>query len=224
MAQEHPGWWSRHWKWALPSGCLVLVLLLFGGCAAMVAGVFGMMKSGEPYRDAIARVQHDEAAIAALGEPIDTGWWIAGNYSENPGTGSADYTVPVSGPRGTGTLYVEARKHEGRWRFTVLSLVPDGSGDPIDLRTDDEIADAEGAPMAGLELPEPPDVATDDDLPAVEESAEDEPVSADPTEADPGDGTKPLRYGSGRTPADATPRHETPDARERDRDPSSSSI
>src|SRR5687768_7209756 len=137
MAEHRPGWWARNWKWAAPSGCLLVVLLAFGGCMGMVAGLFGMMKNAEPYRDALARAQHSEAVIAALGEPVEAAWLFSGNITENGGTGSADYAIPLSGPRGKGTLYVEARKREGRWQLVVLSFAPEG-GEPVDLLDDAE--------------------------------------------------------------------------------------
>src|SRR5687768_16685620 len=140
MAEHGPGWWARSWMWAAPSGCLVVVLLLFGGCTAMFAGLVGMMKDTEPYRVALERAQRSDAVIATLGEPVEAAWWISGNVTESMGSGSADYAIPLSGPRGTGTLYVEARKREGRWHFVVLSFAPEG-GEPIDLRNEEESTD-----------------------------------------------------------------------------------
>src|SRR5688572_25230223 len=140
MNAAPPGWWSRNWKWAVPSGCLMVVLLAFGGCVGLVATVFGMMKNTGAYEQAMTRLQVSPAAIAVLGEPIRAGWMVSGNVSENGATGEANYSVPVSGPRGSGTLYVEARKSTGRWTFQVLTLVPDGGGEPVDLRTPDEAA------------------------------------------------------------------------------------
>ena len=52
-------------------------------------------------------------------------------------TGEANYAIPVTGPRGGGTLYIEARKSAGRWTFRVLTLAPD-TGAEIDLRTPEE--------------------------------------------------------------------------------------
>ena len=137
MESDRRSWWTRHWKWAAPSGCLVIVLLLFGGCVALFSGVYGMVKNTGAYTQAIERVQSHPAAVAALGEPITTGWMLQGHVEDHGATGSADYSVPVSGPRGGGTLYIEARKSAERWTFRVLRLVPD-DGAPIDLRTPQE--------------------------------------------------------------------------------------
>lgn len=151
MEPDQRGWWSRNWKWAAPSGCLLVLLLAFGGCVGMVATVFGMMKNTGAYEQAMARLQHSPEAIAVLGTPIRAGWMISGNVSETGATGEANYSVPVSGPRGSGTLYVEARKSAGRWSFRVLTLVPDDGGESIDLRSADEGA----LPGAVDECPQP---------------------------------------------------------------------
>jgi len=146
MNSEQPGWWRRNWKWAAPSGCLLVLLLAFGGCMALVAGVFGMMKNTGAYVQAIERVQQNPDAVAALGEPITAGWMMSGSFNDNGDTGDAEYSVPVSGPRGSGTLVVRAIKRGGRWSFSELTLLPDG-GDPIDLRTPEEIGETGGAPV-----------------------------------------------------------------------------
>lgn len=145
-----PGWWGRNWKWAAPSGCLLVLLLAFGGCVGMVAGVFGMMKNTGAYEQAMTRLQHSPEAIAVLGEPIKAGWMISGNFNDSGASGEANYSVPVSGPRGKGTLYVEARKSVGRWSFQVLTFVPDNGGESIDLLTPAEAgqpADVEDCPQ-----------------------------------------------------------------------------
>ena len=45
MDTDRRSWWTRNWKWAAPSGCLVIVLLLFGGCVALFSGVYGMVNN-----------------------------------------------------------------------------------------------------------------------------------------------------------------------------------
>ena len=137
MHDDRRGWWTRNWKWAAPSGCLLVLLLAFGGCVAFVAGIFGMMKNTAAYTQAMDRLQSSPEAIAALGEQITAGWMISGNDHETGSTGEANYAIPVTGPRGGGTLYIEARKSAGRWTFRVLTLAPD-TGAEIDLRTPEE--------------------------------------------------------------------------------------
>jgi hypothetical protein len=156
MQPDQPGWWKRNWKWAVPSGCLMVVILLFGGCVALMTAAVGAMKSSGAYEQAIDRLKEHPGAIAVLGEPITASWMISGNFHEGGGKGTADYSVPVSGPRGGGKLYVEARKSAGRWTFEVLTLVPDGDAEPIDLRDDAERRAAPHADPGPLEIEDDP--------------------------------------------------------------------
>ena len=52
---EERGWWGRNWKWAVPAGCLAPLILCGGGLAGFVALLFGMLKSSEPYKEALAQ-------------------------------------------------------------------------------------------------------------------------------------------------------------------------
>lgn len=138
--QPRRSWWGRNWKWAAPSGCLLLVVLAIGGCAAFFAFVVGSMKSTGAYAEAIERVQRNPDAIAALGEPITASWMIEGHFNDSGDTGDARYSLPVSGPNGSGTLRVQAVKRDGIWRFQQLELAPEGGG-TIELLTPDERAE-----------------------------------------------------------------------------------
>ena len=161
MTDDRRGWWSRHWKWAVPSGCLLVVLLAFGGCVALVVGAFATLKDTGAYSQAIGRVQHSPEAVALLGEPIEAGWMMQGEFADHGATGDADYSVPVSGPRGRGTLYVEARKSGGRWTFRVLTLVPD-DGAEIDLRTPEERSGRNGDDAPASDTPPLEKIRSDD--------------------------------------------------------------
>lgn len=141
MDDVQRGWWSSNWKWALPSGCLLVVVMLFGGCVALVVQLAGAVKESAPYVTALDRLRASPDAVAVLGEPIGTDWGFSGGFNDRGDHGDAHYSQDVSGPDGQGTLYVEAIKDEGRWRYRVLQLVPRGDHENIDLRTPAEIAE-----------------------------------------------------------------------------------
>ena len=50
------------------------------------------------------------------------GWFIAGGIEETRGFGKAELAIPVSGPKGKGTLYVGAVKEAGIWKLTLLQF------------------------------------------------------------------------------------------------------
>ncbi|OAG69110.1 hypothetical protein A7D17_10510 [Xanthomonas floridensis] len=121
------GWWSRHWKWALPLLALLLIAILAASLAAFVVGIARVTKSAEPYRVGLAAAQQDVRVIAALGAPIEDGVIPSGSISINGGSGNANFSVSLHGARGNGTLYIEAERHAGRWHYTTLEVVPDAS-------------------------------------------------------------------------------------------------
>ena len=132
--QPRPNWWSRNWKWFVPTGCCLTPLLVFGGFAAfMILVIFGAMKQTDVYKLTVARAKADSRVIAALGSPIEDGWWLAGNTTVTGGSGNADITIPISGPKGKGTLYAVASKSAGEWSYSKLVVKIDKTGETIDL-------------------------------------------------------------------------------------------
>ncbi len=127
------GWWSRNWKWFVPVGCLTTLLLFAAGFSLLLSFVFGLMKSSDVYVLALDRARSDRAVIAALGQPIEDGWMASGNISTTGPTGNAELSIPISGPNGSGTIYLEARKSADRWAFRLLEVEVDGRAERIDL-------------------------------------------------------------------------------------------
>jgi hypothetical protein len=127
-----PGsWWSRHWKWVVPVGCL-LPILLFGSCVAGIAWfAVTAIRSSEPYSEALERARNHPEVIQRLGTPIETRWWLTGNVDLS-NDGSADIKIPISGPRGDAFIAVEATKTGGRWTYNLMT-VETATGSPIDL-------------------------------------------------------------------------------------------
>jgi hypothetical protein len=134
MTQEPArSWWGRNWKWFIPVGCLSMLLLFVGGIAVIMTLTFGMMKSSDAYGLAMARAQASPEVRAALGEPIQAGYMVSGRVNVSGPAGDANMSIPLSGPRGSGTLYLVAEKSAGQWRFEELVLEVEASGARIDL-------------------------------------------------------------------------------------------
>ena len=119
-------WWQRNWKWFVPVLAALLLALLAAFVFGIVALVFGALRSSDPYRQSVMRAQSDPAVIAALGEPIRTGWFVQGNISTSGTGGNADLAIPLDGQRADGTLYVVAHKRAGEWRYETLAVNVDG--------------------------------------------------------------------------------------------------
>jgi hypothetical protein len=127
------GWLSRNWKWVV--GLLGGVILLSCICAVGAAGIagagvygaFSLLKNNPVYGQALDIVRGDRRAQQMLGTPIEAGWYIRGEISETGATGEADFSIPVSGPKGSGRIDVVAEKSRGEWTITLLQLVMDGT-------------------------------------------------------------------------------------------------
>lgn len=132
------GWWSRNWKWFVPTGCCLGTLIL-GALVAAIFGlgvfgaVFGMMKSSEPYKVALERAKTNQQVISALGSPITEGFSTWGNINVNGASGEADLSIPISGPKGKGTVYVTGTKSAGKWTYSKMVVKIDSTGETIDL-------------------------------------------------------------------------------------------
>ncbi len=133
-AQQPPrGWWSRNWRWFVPVGFVVSVIGGVGFFLAMFALVFGLMKNTEVYEKALYEAQTNPAVIEHLGNRIEDGLIFTGNMEVNPSSGYADIVIPISGQKGSGSLYVQAEKVAGSWEYSTLEVAVHGSDISIDL-------------------------------------------------------------------------------------------
>ena len=126
------GWWSRNWKWFVPTGCFTLFALgvIFVVCIFVL--VFSVLKSSDVYKTALARAKNDQRVTAVLGTPIRDGLVPSGKTNVNGPSGEADIAIPISGPKAKATIYAVATKSAGQWEFSKLAVKVDG-GETIDL-------------------------------------------------------------------------------------------
>jgi len=71
--------------------------------------------------------------IEALGAPIKEGFFVSGNTNVNGAAGEANLAIPISGPKGKGTIYVKATKALGRWSYSDLVVEIQATRTRIDL-------------------------------------------------------------------------------------------
>jgi len=100
--------------------CLFLFVAFIGG---ILFFVFSLLKSNGAYQGALERTRKNAEAIVALGEPMEDGYFMSGNISTSNDSGRASLSIPISGPKGSGTLRVEADMQLGVWKFSRLDLV-----------------------------------------------------------------------------------------------------
>jgi hypothetical protein len=126
-------WFGRNWKWVVPVGCLLPVLFLAGCAVAIFFFVIGALKQSDVYKTALTRAQTNPAVIEAIGSPISQTGIVSGSSNVSGATGEANLSIPLSGPRGKATLYVEAKKSADVWLFQTLVVKIQNTGQQIDL-------------------------------------------------------------------------------------------
>lgn len=115
-------------------GCLTLII---GVAAAAIFGLLGLRKlatESDAYKESVAAIEASPAAVAALGSPVEPGYLIQANYNNDNGAETIDLTVPVSGPKGKGSLRVVGAKPGGalKWEYSTWQLDVEG-GESIPL-------------------------------------------------------------------------------------------
>ena len=117
----------------MPTGCLSIAVLFVAFIASVVLIVFSAVKSTDVYKDALTRAKAHPAVIEALGSPITEGFLVSGNTNVNGASGESNLSIPISGPKGKGTIYVAATKSLGRWNYSGLIMEIAETHQRIDL-------------------------------------------------------------------------------------------
>jgi hypothetical protein len=126
-------WFSRNWKWFVPTLILGLVLLLALFVGGLLTFVFGLLKSSEPYQHAVAVASSNPDVVRELGTPIVPGWYLSGNINVSGSSGDANLAIPLNGSLHRGTVYVVAKKTDDAWSYDKLEMLVEGHEIPIEL-------------------------------------------------------------------------------------------
>lgn len=110
-------------KWGL-IGCGAAGVLLVAFIAVIVVVVFGAIKRSDVYQEALRRVQNDPAVTAALGTPIEAGFYVTGNVNLDANGGHAKFDFPVSGPKGKADVHAVATMNGSKWEYSELTVTP----------------------------------------------------------------------------------------------------
>jgi len=115
-----------------------MIILFAAFVAFIMLIVFGAMRSTDVFQTAIARAKADPAVIEALGSPIKDGLFLSGSTNVNGASGEADLAIPISGPKGKGTLYVVAVKAAGEWSYSKMVVEIAGTRERINLSANED--------------------------------------------------------------------------------------
>jgi hypothetical protein len=132
-ARPAPGWMQRNWKWAVPVMAVCATAIVAALIAGLLFGVRSMMLGSEPYQVALREAQLDPKLSKRLGSPIEPGFMPTGSIHTSGGSGEAALQIALSGPKGEATLFVDARRQAGEWRYRSLRVAFADGSEPLDL-------------------------------------------------------------------------------------------
>jgi hypothetical protein len=133
LQTQPQGWFARHWKAVVGIGCLGLILLAAAFVAGIMFLVMGGIRSSDAYQQALAKAKANPEVALRLGQPIEPGWFVSGNISVSGPSGDADLSIPITGPKGKGTIYVVAKKSAGEWTYSRMEVEVEGQPGRVDL-------------------------------------------------------------------------------------------
>ncbi len=114
---------------ALAIGCGIIVVLGAAAVLALVVFVFSVIKRSDVYREAYTRASNDPRVVAALGTPIEKGWWVIGKVNIDDNTGTANIDFPISGPKGSARVHAAASRENDAWSYSTLVVRPAAGGE-----------------------------------------------------------------------------------------------
>lgn len=119
---------QRSWaKWGF-----IIFLAFVTLIAAMIFVIVTAFKNTEIYKFSSNAVQKNTLVIQELGSPLSTGF-PKGSVQMSGPTGKADISFSVEGPKGSGTVYIDAFMDMGRWKLNRMELEVEKTGRRIDL-------------------------------------------------------------------------------------------
>jgi hypothetical protein len=131
-------WLDRNAGWKIPLGCLLVVLLIVGFIGLIFSIVSTSFHKSYVFQEAVARAERNPEVAEKIGTPLRPSWMPMGQINVNGSSGNANMTIPVTGPRGKGTIHLEAQKVSGVWRFRILEVRVEGQTGAINLLGPDD--------------------------------------------------------------------------------------
>ncbi|OSY88698.1 hypothetical protein WH52_03210 [Tenacibaculum holothuriorum] len=145
--EQHESWFKRNWMWAVPvggcgCGCLVIILLFVFGIGAAFFGVTSLMENSEPVEYALSKAKENSKVIELLGENLETYGIPSGNISLSNDNGEVDFSIPIRGDKGEGTLVVRGLKSNGEWAYEDLYVRVKETQEEINLLENEKVLES----------------------------------------------------------------------------------
>lgn len=125
-------------KWAIAG--VIIWLAMIGIGAALFFSILTGIKHSDAYVMTMDAVRSDAQVSEELGDDIQAGFWISGNINLNAGgTGSANFSIPITGSKGSGTALSKAVRINGVWQLRLLIVYPEGANAPLVLKNEGNV-------------------------------------------------------------------------------------
>ncbi|WP_303637168.1 cytochrome c oxidase assembly factor Coa1 family protein [Stenotrophomonas tuberculopleuritidis] len=125
-AAAAPGWWCRHWRWAMPVAVVLFLGALGGAIAWSVLRWTEAAHDSPPMREAMRRAGCSVELVQAFGEPLHAGALPLGSMQTAiNGERDVGLTVALQGPHAQGRLFVKGTRSDGVWDYPVMYVLGD---------------------------------------------------------------------------------------------------
>ncbi|MGH9776393.1 MAG: cytochrome c oxidase assembly factor Coa1 family protein [Candidatus Acidiferrales bacterium] len=128
-----PDWWSQNWKLTILAGLAALAVLSIAMAGIVYSVAVMSFRATDVYRMTMAQVRANPVVLAQIGQPLRVGWHLRYQIRTDSSEGDADFAIPISGPRGSGTVHAVAQRREGKWNFESLMLEVSGQPNQYNL-------------------------------------------------------------------------------------------
>lgn len=126
-------WFDRNWKWFVPTLAGALLVCVAAFVFGMLSLLGSMFRSSYPYKVALERANASAEVADRIGKPLTVGRFISGSLNYRGQEADAAFSIPIAGPKGKGTIVVEAKKRANHWTFQTLEVDIDGEDRAIPL-------------------------------------------------------------------------------------------
>lgn len=113
-----------------------MLILCVLGLILVVSSIvfFSSVNKSEAKTLALKRAAANPLVIERIGEPVTAGWLTRGDIKVTNDSGTAELSIPVSGPKGKGTIFASAVRSAGKWELTSLEFAEAGQSTRVHLQ------------------------------------------------------------------------------------------
>ena len=131
---QSPSWWKRNWKWAVPTGGCLFIIICVVSCVGYsvykVADKLSEDTSVFAFIEVVSTVQKNEELAEVLGKPIRI---EDEDYDPELVDNHMELDIELDGSKHSGILKVSADKTDDGWEYSKFEVTVNDTGQVIDL-------------------------------------------------------------------------------------------